>query len=109
MNNENFILVYTTLPSEAEAEKLATHLVEKQLIACANIFPKGKSIYSWEGKIEISEEVFVILKSKGELFSELEKEIKATHKYKTPCILKINIDTGNEEYLSWIAQNCKKP
>lgn len=104
-----FALVYSTFPDEAEAEKLAKHLVEKQLIACANILPKGKSVYLWQGKIETSEEVFVIFKTKVDLFEELKKEIQSLHSYQTPCILKVNIDTGNEEYLSWISQNCKNP
>lgn len=109
MNQENFIFIYSTFPDTTSAEKLAELLVKDQLIACANIFPAGKSIYMWEGKIEKSDEVYALFKTKAELFETIKKEILTAHPYKTPCILKVNIDTGNEEYLSWISQNCKKP
>jgi len=46
-----FIFVYITNPTKKEAEKIARHLLEKHLIACANIFPI-ESFYWWKKKIE---------------------------------------------------------
>ena len=40
--------------SEEEAEKIATILVEANLIACSNIIPAINSIYKWEGKLNVS-------------------------------------------------------
>jgi len=34
-----YITVYTTLPDEDAAKKVATMMVEERLVACANFFP----------------------------------------------------------------------
>ena len=44
-----YIFVYITNPTKKEAEKIARHLLEKRLIACANVFPVGKFLLV-EGK-----------------------------------------------------------
>ena len=45
------IVVYTTFPDCESAEKVIRALLEKRLIACANL-REHKALYWWEGKIE---------------------------------------------------------
>jgi periplasmic divalent cation tolerance protein len=40
---------YITNPSKEEAKRIAKHLLDKRIIACANIFPI-ESMYWWDGK-----------------------------------------------------------
>ena len=45
-------IVLTTAGSEDEARKIAHHLIEHQLAACANIIPHVESIYHFHhGKV----------------------------------------------------------
>jgi periplasmic divalent cation tolerance protein len=95
------ILIYITCKDREEAEKISKHLLEKKLIACANIFPI-ESFYWWKGKIEEDQEVVIIAKSLKKKFEEVKREVKKVHSYEIPCILQIKVEKVNEEYLRWI-------
>ena len=85
------ISIYVTCKDKKEAEKLAKILLEKKLIACANIHPIS-SLYRWKGKIEHSKEYAMILKTKKNMFDEIKDEIKKNHSYDVPCICSWNIE-----------------
>jgi len=96
-----YIFVYVTASDEDEAKKIAKHVLEKRLAACVNMFPIS-SMYWWEGKIESSSEVAMIIKTKTEKFKELREEIQKIHSYTTPCICAIAIENGLRKFLDWI-------
>ena len=95
-----FISIYVTHKNLEDAQKIASHLLQKKLIACANFFPITGS-YCWKGKIENSEEIVSFLKTRKENWEKVKSEIKKIHPYETPCIMKINVE-ANEDYESWI-------
>ncbi len=94
------ILVYVTCRDKSQANDISKHLLEKKLIACANIFPI-ESMYWWEGRISKEQEFVVIAKTLEEKFGEVKEEIRGVHSYEVPCILKINVE-ANEEFLKWV-------
>lgn len=96
------ILIYLTCGSREEAEAIGSHLVEQKLVACANIMPPHHSIYSWDGKVERSEEVVVVLKTQSTLFEKVREEIVSKHSYDCPCIVALPIAAGHEPFLNWI-------
>ena len=96
-----YALVYITASSLEEAKKIVSHLLEKRLIACANIFPI-ESMYWWNGKIENDNEVGIILKTKENLIKKIIEDVKLLHSYENPCIIAIPIIDGSEEFLKWI-------
>ena len=98
----NFFLVYITTKNEEEAVNLANFAVENNLAACGNIFPKMKSVYKWNKKLQNGNETLLILKTNSSKYPLLKKLILEKHSYEVPCILKIPIDDGNKEYLKWI-------
>jgi len=98
-----FIFVYITAKDFEEARKIARHLLEKKLIACANIFPI-RSMFWWEGKIEECVEFAIICKTKAEKFKELREEVKKIHSYSVPCICSFVIEEGLREFLEWIEE-----
>ncbi|MGV8168715.1 MAG: divalent-cation tolerance protein CutA [Candidatus Nanoarchaeia archaeon] len=100
-----FIIVYVTHSNMNEAQKVASHLLQKKLIACANFFPINSS-YWWKGKVENSKEIVSLLKTKKENWIKLKSEIKKIHPYETPCIMKINVE-ANKDYESWINKETK--
>ncbi len=98
----NFFLTYITTKNEKEALTLANLAIQKNLAACGNIFPKIKSIYKWQNKLQNDNETLLILKTNSNKYPSLEKLILEKHSYEVPCILKISISDGNKEYLKWV-------
>ena len=97
-----FVTVYITTSSETEATKIGQKLVEERLVSCVNILPQMKSIYWWEGKIEVAKEWLCVMKSRNELYEALEKTVKEIHPYDVPEILAIPVIAGNPSYLEWL-------
>jgi periplasmic divalent cation tolerance protein len=95
-------LIYCPCSNATEAEAIATTLVTEGLVACGNIINGGKSVYMWEGKVETSDEVYLILKTRKELFEVAKARIESIHSYSVPCILSLPIENGNSPFLRWI-------
>lgn len=103
MKNE-FIIIKTTYPNIKSAQKLAEHLLQAKLAACIQL-TKINSIYSWQNKIENSEEISLSIKTKKSNYKKIEKVILKNHDYEVPQIFSIKIDQGFESYLNWIDSN----
>ena len=98
------IYIFWTCRNKAEAKKIIHALIDKQLIACASLFPEIESIYRWEGKIEESMEIKVILKTQSKHFETIRNYIEANCSYEVPEILEVDIIRGNPRYLSWVVE-----
>jgi len=96
------ILIYMTCATNDEARKIAAVLLDKKLVACANIMPPHTALYSWQGKREESQEVSVILKSRAGLFEAIRAEVVAHHSYDCPCIVALPIEAGHTPFMEWI-------
>lgn len=94
------ILIYVTFPSKENAKEIIYLLLEKKLIACANLFPI-ESIYNWKGNREENQEIVALLKTQEKLFEKVKEEITKIHPYQIPCILKISVE-ANSLFASWI-------
>jgi periplasmic divalent cation tolerance protein len=102
------MLVLTSAPNEEVAEQLARLLVERRLAACVNILPAMRSIYRWEGQVEVASELAMQIKTTVAHYTELECAIKAVHPYAVPEIIAIPIVDGLKAYLNWIQQETNK-
>jgi periplasmic divalent cation tolerance protein len=100
-----FTLVLVTAPNLKVARRLAREALRARLIACANLIPKIESHYRWQGKIESSPEVLLLLKTTRPRLAALEKFILAHHPYDTPEFLVINLAQGNARYLRWLSDS----
>jgi len=92
--------VQSTYPREELAEKIAGVLLDKKLIACANIYPV-KSLYIWEGHMQNEGEWMVVFKSLPHLREEIEKNIKESHPYELPY-LSFELVGTTVEYENWV-------
>ncbi|ASJ05360.1 divalent-cation tolerance protein CutA [Thermococcus barossii] len=95
------ILVYTTFPDWESAESIVRTLLERKLIACANL-REHRALYLWEGKIEEDTEVGAILKTEVGKWRELREALKEMHPYEVPVIARIEVDKVNREYAEWL-------
>jgi periplasmic divalent cation tolerance protein len=98
----DFLLVYVTFPTKELATELCNELVTKKLAACANIFGGHTAIYEWNGKLESNQEFGAFIKTKKELFESLKEELIKKHPYECPCVIAIEISSGNLQFLEWI-------
>jgi len=96
------IIALMTTATKQEAQRIVHLLLNKRLIACANILGPEESQFWWQGKTEKAEEFLVLMKSEERLFEKLSKTIKETHSYETPEILAVPIVEGWSPYLEWL-------
>jgi periplasmic divalent cation tolerance protein len=96
------VIIFVTAASEQEAASISRTLVEEGLAACANIIPRIRSIYRWEGKIWDEGEALIIIKSRENLFEKIRGRVKKLHSYEAPEITAIKIDHGDSAYMQWI-------
>ena len=62
--SEKLCWVYMTVGSFEEAKSIGQILVGQNLAACVNLLENMTSIYNWEDKIEESQEVIMIAKTR---------------------------------------------
>jgi len=98
-------VIYVTAASRKEAEKIAEKLVEKKLVACANIFPPITAIYEWQGAMQKVREYPIILKTPAGMVKKAVAEIKKLHSYDCPCVISWKIDEGNAQFLQWVRKS----
>ena len=102
-----FVFIYTTLPSMAAAEALGRALVAEKLAACVNIHPGLRSVYVWEGKVAVENEVAGFIKTRAALVNEAMARLSALHPYDVPALLVLPILAGNTDYLEWARRQMK--
>jgi len=101
MSTLDLIYIFWTCRDKIEAKRIIHALLDQKLIACASMLPEVESMYRWEGEIEESREVKVMLKTIKELFAEVQHYIQQHCSYEVPEILQIDIAQGNPSYLAW--------
>jgi periplasmic divalent cation tolerance protein len=94
-------MLYVPCGSEDEAIRLARGLIEKRLIACANVY-ESRSLYRWEGKIADGREHVLICKTARSRAEAAQREIKQAHSYDIPCVIQIDPASVNHEYVKWV-------
>lgn len=103
---EDALVIFTTWPDVEKARAAARTLVEESLAACANIVPGVESIYRWEGKLEASAEVLMVLKTTRRRYAALQARITELHSYEVPEIVALRIEDGWPQYLKWVGDSC---
>lgn len=103
---EKFAIVFVTAPDLKTARRLVQTALRSRLIACANLISRIESHYWWQGKIQCSPEVMLILKTKKACVTALEKIIVAEHPYETPEFIVLPLNRGNQRYLDWLGNTC---
>jgi len=101
---ERAVLVYTTWPSLADAEKAGRAIVERRLAACVNILPGMTSHYWWQGQIERAEEVVMLVKTRASLAETVGALVKDLHSYTTPCVMVLPVESAEPAYQRWIVE-----
>ncbi len=99
------ICIFSTAPSLPVARKLSRELLKKKLAACINIIPQVESHYSWMGKLEISKEVQLVIKTQAKNFKKIETLFRNNHPYEVFELIAFPIQKGSSAYLKWIFES----
>jgi len=98
------VLIYSTFPSPAEAERVGGVLVDRGLAACVNIFPSMTAIYVWEGERQRERETAMIIKTRAALADTVVAEARKLHPYTNPALVILPVIGGSDDFLRWIAE-----
>lgn len=101
-----YIMITTTFDNKNEANKISELLLKARLVSCCQL-SNITSSYHWKGTIEHAEEYLLQMKSKKELYNEIEKVILENHSYEIPQLIAYDIVDGYKGYLDWIEEETK--
>jgi periplasmic divalent cation tolerance protein len=93
---------------QGNARAIASRMIEAKLAACVSIVPLVLSLYWWEGKVEQDEEALLVVKTTRAAVAQLDELLRAIHPYETFELVSLDVVSGSEPYLRWIA-DCVAP
>ena len=94
--------VWINCPSADVADAIADALISKRLVASSNRYGEIASRYHWQGKIEQTTEIPLLVKTRSSLFEAVKDETIRLHPYETPSVLCVEIAAANQEYIDWV-------
>jgi len=104
----DILFVYVTVPELSVAKAIAHCVVEENFAACVNILPQVTSVSNWQGTVEETDEIIMVLKTPAHMFHKLESRIRGLHPYKTPCIVGLPISIGAADFLNWVHSSTRQ-
>jgi periplasmic divalent cation tolerance protein len=99
---QEYVQIITTTETKEDAEKIANVLVRKRLAACVQVIGPITSVYWWKEEIERTTEWLCVIKTRKDLYEEIEVVIRRNHSYETPEILVVPVLEGSKSYFSWL-------
>jgi len=103
----NIIIVSTTFTKKEDAERIAGLLLDRKLIACAQISGPITSIYRWQEKVTSATEYTLSLKTTQHLFQTVQETLIQEHPYELPEILGQEIHHVSRAYHDWVCGEVK--
>jgi len=95
-------LIWCPFADEASAEAAARQLLDERLIACANILPAMRSIFTWQGERGEAAEVGVLFKTDASALDRATARLAEIHPYDTPAVLGWRTDTASRPTAAWL-------
>ena len=96
------IQISTTTATKSDAVSIANALLDNNLAACIQIIGPIQSHYRWKNIREKAEEWLCLVKTRDDLYTQVEEAIKNNHPYDVPEIIAVPIIGGSAEYLQWL-------
>ena len=93
-------LLLTTEVDKENAYKIAKLLLEEKLIPCVT-FKNVESYFWWEGKINQSKEVQLLIKCKEDNINKVCKKVSEYHSYEVPEIIYFPV-SADKNYHHWV-------
>ena len=101
-------LLFSTCPDAASAERIAHALVSERLAACVTQLPGARSTYRWQGRIEQSQEIQLLIKTRADVLDAAIARLQALHPDQLPEAVAVAAAGGLADYLAWIDTETRK-
>ena len=98
--NQFLYLVITTEADKKNANKIAELLLLKKLVPCI-AFKNIESHFWWDGELNKSAEVQLMIKCKEENINKVCQKISELHSYEVPEIIYFPV-SANKNYHHWV-------
>lgn len=98
------VMLFLTCAHEEEAQKIATYLLEKKLIACAKMMPVSAA-FLWQGSLDTAREILLLMDTSENKFDEIEREIRMLHSYTTFVLTAVEVKRASHGVVEWIGQS----
>jgi len=105
---ESILIISTTFETQEDAERIAKLLLERKMIACAQISSPITSLYRWQGEVAKETEYTLAMKTIPSLLKPVQKLLTIEHPYELPEIIGQEITHVNSDYLDWVYAEVKK-
>lgn len=102
---DEYVIVLTTLPADADGAAFARTLVTERLAACVNLLGEMTSVYRWEGEVSQEAERQIVIKTSRPRVGALWQRIRDLHPYDVPEFVVLPILDGSDAYLRWIGDS----
>lgn len=102
----NFCQLWLTCASKDEADEIQNTLLVKQLVACVHQIPI-QSNFRWQGKINDSKEVLLVMDSREDLFDQVEAEVSKLHSYDTFVLTTTPLPIVSKKTAAWLEMELK--
>lgn len=96
-------LAFCTCPDADSALRIADALVAERLAACVNVLPGVTSVYRWQGAVERTGEVLLIIKTSAGRLPALTARLPQLHPHELPELVAVQAAAGLPAYLDWVA------
>ena len=103
------LVCFCTCPDADSAARLAETLVGERLAACVNVLPGLRSVYRWQGDIERSDEVLLLIKTTRPRLPALSARVLELHPHELPEVVAVEVAGGLSAYLDWVAEQSSEP
>lgn len=95
-------LIWCPFADEGSAAIAGRQLLDEGLIACIDILPPMRSIYTWRGERHEAVEVGALFKTDASLLDRATARLAEIHPYETPAVLGWRADTAAEPTAEWL-------
>ena len=102
---DEYAVVFCTVPSKELGVALSQGLLQAGLVACVNILPGVESHYVWQGKVEVDQELLLVIKTRSALVPRVTAHVRQQHTYDEPEVIAVPITGGSQGYLDWVRAN----
>ena len=102
VNSAKLLVVISSLPDKEAAKALALSLVEENLAACVQLTEGIESIYRWEGKVCVEQEVLLFAKTTEARWLDISAFIQREHPYDLPEILAFSPEQYEKQHGKWV-------
>jgi|SRR5699024_4076103 len=96
------VLAYVTCPDATVADDIARALVASRDAACVNVIPGMRSVYRWQGKIEMDSEHLLLVKTRRHCLEAIQTALDRLHPDELPELITVEIDGGSRAYIDWL-------